>query len=210
MKNGRRGAGKAELVAPADFRRYRGDPFRIAADLGTTDSRCLARNSASTAPAALTPIFTVVKKFALRYANLMIRSFGAFSAFLAICPIGLYCAGSVAASPPGETQCSFVLGGPKVVNVSGVDMVQATLQMGTCTLNAHTESTVCLSADGDPSAGQCETQYGAGAAIVYYPYRPGVTYIVKGNGCADVMQGSASPASPSTVCQDVGPKRVAL
>jgi len=82
----------------------------------------------------------------------MIRLFGAFSAFLAICPIGLYCAGSSVASPPSENgHCSFVLDGPKVVNIAGVNYVRATLDSGSCTLNAHTEQTVCLSIEGDPS-----------------------------------------------------------
>lgn len=141
----------------------------------------------------------------------MIRSLGAFTAFLAMCPIGLYCAGSSAASPPGETgQCSFVLSPPTVVNVSGTNYVTATLHPGSCTAHAHTESTVCLSIQGDDSAGQCGTAYTPNSAVVYFPYRPGATYIVKGQGCADVMEGSDSPAQPTTVCQNVGTSRVTL
>ncbi|WAJ43495.1 hypothetical protein OK015_20085 [Mycobacterium sp. Aquia_216] len=141
----------------------------------------------------------------------MIRSFGALAASLAICPAGLCFAGSSAASPPTEKgQCSFVLDGPKVVNNSGVNQVMASVHAGACTLNAHTEATVCLSIVGDDSAGQCGSGYDPTPAVVYYPYRPGATYIVKGEGCADILEGSNSPATPSTVCQDIAPSRVTL
>ncbi len=159
----------------------------------------------------MTSILTVVKKLALRYANLMIRLFGAFSAFLAICSVGLCNAGPSAASPPSENgHCSFVLDPPKVVNISGVNYVTATVHTGSCTLNAHTESTVCLSIEGSDSAGECGWGNDPLPAVVYSPYRPGATYIVKGHGCADVMQGSNSPASPTTICQDIAPTRVTL
>lgn len=141
----------------------------------------------------------------------MIRSFGAFSAFLAICPIGLCLAGSAAAAPPGEKgQCSFNLDGPKVVKISGVDYVTASVQTGACTLHASTNATVCLSVEGDDSAGQCTRGFDPGAAVVYYPYRAGATYVVKGQGCTDIMQGTASPATPTTVCQDIAPSRATL
>lgn len=154
---------------------------------------------------------TVVKKSTLGYANLMIRMFGACSVFVAICPVGLYYAGSAAAAPPSETgHCSFVLDGPKVVNTSGVNNVTATVHTGSCTLHAHTESTVCLTVDGDDSAGQCGTGYDLLPAVVYYPYRAGATYIVKGHGCADVLEGTQSPAAPTTICQDIAPTRVRL
>jgi hypothetical protein len=140
----------------------------------------------------------------------MIRLFGAFSAFLAICPIGLYCAGSSAASPSENVHCSFVLEGPKVANISGVNYVTATVHTGSCTVHAHTESTVCLSVEGDDSAGQCAWGNDPLPAVVYYQYRPGATYVVQGHGCADVMEGSDSPAPPRTVCQDIAPTRVTL
>jgi hypothetical protein len=141
----------------------------------------------------------------------MIRSFGSFSALLAICPIGLYCSGSAVASPGGgNVQCSFVVDGPKVVNVSGVNSVMASAHAGVCTLNAHIESTICLNIEGTDSAGQCGTGYDLTPAVVYYQYRPGATYIVKGQGCADIMEGSHSPAQPSTVCQDIAATRVTL
>jgi hypothetical protein len=141
----------------------------------------------------------------------MIRLLSALAAFLAICPIGVYYAGSSAASPPGGTgQCSFVLDGPKVVNVSGVNYVMAMVHAGSCTLHAHTEATVCLSVDGDDSAGQCVSGYDPQPAVVYYPYRPGATYVVKGKGCTDTLEGSQSPATPATICQDISPSRLTL
>jgi hypothetical protein len=147
----------------------------------------------------------------LRYAEHMIRTFGVFSAFLAICPLGVYyAAGSVASPSDGSGQCSFVLEGPKVVNTSGLNQVMATVHAGACTLNAHVQATVCLSVVGDDSAGQCGSGYDPQPAVVYYPYRPGATYIVKGQGCADILEGSNSPATPSTVCQDIAPSRVTL
>jgi hypothetical protein len=141
----------------------------------------------------------------------MIRLFGALSAFVAIFPIGVGCAALAAGSPPGGTgQCSFVLEPPKVVNMSGVNYVTATVHTGSCTLHAHTETTVCLSVEGGDSAGQCASGYDPLPAVVYYPYRPGATYVVKGQGCSDVMEGSDSPATPATICQDISPSRVTL
>ncbi len=150
-------------------------------------------------------------RYSLRYANLMKRSFSALSAFLAIGPIAVYFANSAAASPPGGNgQCSFGLEGPKVVKVSGVDYVTATVRAGSCTLHAHVQTTVCLSVEGDDSAGQCGWGYDPNPAVVYYPYRAGATYVVKGQGCADTLEGSDSPATPATICQDISPSRVAL
>lgn len=141
----------------------------------------------------------------------MIRLFGALSAFLAICPVGVYYAGSSAASPPGGTgQCSFVLEGPKVVNISGVNYVTAVVRAGSCTLHAHSEATVCLSVDGDDTAGQCGWGYDPQPAVVYYPYRPGATYVVNGKGCTDTLEGSQSPATPATICHDISSSRVTL
>jgi hypothetical protein len=141
----------------------------------------------------------------------MIRSFGALAVSLAICPAGLCFAGPSAASPPTDKpQCSFVLDGPKVVSNSGVNQVMATVHAGTCTMHAHVTATVCLSVVGDDSAGQCGTGLDPQPGVVYYPYRPGATYIVKGQGCVDILEGSDSPATPSTACQDIAPTRVTL
>ena len=186
-------------------------PSRERLPRGTSDADASGKMRVLAGPGSYIAIHTVQKRFALRYANLMIRLLGALAAFLAICPIAVYYAGSSTASPPGGPgQCSFVLEGPKVVNVSGVNYVTAVVHAGSCTLHAHTESTVCLSVDGDDSAGQCESGYDPQPAVVYYPYRPGATYVVKGKGCSDTLEGSQSPATPATVCQDISPSRVRL
>jgi hypothetical protein len=141
----------------------------------------------------------------------MVRSCGALLALLAICQIGLHGAGVSAASPPGGTgQCSFVLDPPKVVDLSGTDYVTAAVRAGSCTLHAHTEITVCLSVEGGDSAGQCGWGSDPNSAVVYYPYRRGATYVVKGQGCLDTLEGSESPATPAMVCHDILPSRVTL
>ena len=141
----------------------------------------------------------------------MKRSFGALSAVVAICSVGPYFAGAAAASPPGGNgQCSFVVDGPKVVDVSGVNLVTATVHAGSCTLHAHIETTVCLSVEGGDSAGKCGWGYDPNPAVVYFPYRPGATYVVKGLGCTDTLQGTDSPATPTTICQDISPTRITL
>jgi len=140
----------------------------------------------------------------------MIRLFAALFAFFAVGPIAVYAAPAATASPSGTGQCSFGLEPPKVVNLSGTNYVTATVTTGACTLNAHTEATVCLSIVGGDSAGQCATDYTPNTPVVYYPYRPGATYVAKGQGCADIMEGTSSPAMPSTVCQDISPTRATL
>jgi hypothetical protein len=141
----------------------------------------------------------------------MIRSIGALSALLAICPFGLYGAGPSAASPQsGDEQCSFVLDPPKVVNISGTNLVTASVHTGSCTMHAHTQITVCLSVEGGDSAGQCSWAGTPNPATVYYPYRQGATYVVKGQGCITILEGSQSPATPAMVCHDILPSSVTL
>ena len=79
-------------------------------------------------------------------------------------------------------------------------MVSASMRPGPCTMQVNANfSEVCLPIQGDDSAGQCVSKAGANPAVLYYPYRPGATYIVKGQGCADIM------APPFRMCQNVGP-----
>ncbi|KMV24289.1 hypothetical protein ACT16_01970 [Mycobacterium heckeshornense] len=105
----------------------------------------------------------------------------------------------------GTGQCSFSLTPPKVVQVSGASMVLATMRPGPCTIHAQaTMSEVCLSIQGEDSAGQCTSRNGKEPVLAYYPYRPGSTYVVKGLGCAS----SIDP--PYTMCQDFGPSRANL
>ncbi len=134
----------------------------------------------------------------------MIRLFVVFCAFLPIAIIDSYAVRVANASPlddPG--QCTFVLPPPKVVRVSGANMVLATMELGPCTMEAFANfSVVCLSIERDDSAGQCAS--GGSTTRLYYAYRQGATYIVKGQGCASVLQ------PPYTICQDFAASRVAL
>ncbi|OBH11740.1 hypothetical protein [Mycobacterium sp. E1747] len=121
---------------------------------------------------------------------------------------------SVGVCPPGhanaaptdaEGQCSFVLETPKVVQVSGVDFVMATAHPGPCTLEiSPNRTTVCVSIEGDDSQGECRSANGPRTAVVYYTYRPGATYVIKGRGCANGF------TPPYTTCQDIAPSRFTL
>jgi hypothetical protein len=90
-----------------------------------------------------------------------------------------------------------VLSKPKVVELSGVKYVTASVEPGRCQLEAQLNySTVCLSLGGEDSPGQCASLNRPVPAVVYYTYRPRATYLVNGQGCADSYQ------PPQTVCQD--------
>jgi hypothetical protein len=88
-------------------------------------------------------------------------------------------------------------------------MVLASMHPGPCSIDAVPNTTViCVAVEGDDSAGQCDSNTGGqmfGYARVYYPYRPGATYILRGQGCV----GQNDPSLP-TICQSVGPSRVTL
>jgi hypothetical protein len=143
----------------------------------------------------------------------MIRSLAAFSTALALCPIGVYCAGGSAASPPapgGAGVCSYAFDGPRVVRLSGVPYVEAGLHATECTVRGHPTTTVCLSVEGDNSAGRCQTHGATIPTFVYYPYQPGATYIATGKGCYGLLQDDVSPDEPTTYCADIPDKRVRL
>lgn len=116
------------------------------------------------------------------------------------------CTSVANASPSGDAgQCSFLVSTPKVVEVSGVSLVAVSLKPGPCTLGVTPNfSEVCLSIQGDDSPGQCATKSGPEPALLHYPYRPGATYIVKGQGCADRF------APPDKLCQNFGPSPITL
>ncbi len=65
-------------------------------------------------------------------------------------------------------------------------------------------SVVCLSMQGDDSSGQCAHENSADPAVIYYTYRPGATYVLTGQGCANLF------VPPYTICQDFGPSRYTL
>ncbi|BCQ07309.1 hypothetical protein JMUB5695_00730 [Mycobacterium heckeshornense] len=122
--------------------------------------------------------------------------------------IGVGPGGVAHAAPSGDEgtgQCSFSLTPPKVVQVSGASMVLATMRPGPCTIHASPNSSVvCLSIQGDGTAGQCASKSGRNPALAYYPYRPGSTYIVKGIGCVNTFK------PPYEFCQNFGPSQANL
>src|SRR5277367_742383 len=76
---------------------------------------------------------------------------------------------------------------------------------GPCTIHATPNlSVVCLSAAGSGTQGECASKNGQDPAEVRYPYQPGTTYVVRGQGCASTF------VPPYTLCQDFGPTQIAL
>jgi hypothetical protein len=131
--------------------------------------------------------------------------------------IGIGPAGVANASPSAGADagsCSWVLTPPQVVQVSSTSMVLATVKPGPCTMDAvPNDSVVCLSIKGGDSQGQCGHRAGASPALIYFPYRPGATYIVTGQGCADVFEDPVTHSTAGPVkkmCQAIGPTAVTL
>jgi hypothetical protein len=106
----------------------------------------------------------------------------------------------------GAPPCAFTLSPPHVVQVSGVNMVTATINPGACTVAAEpTLSVACVQMQGSSSTEQCDTTEGPGTAQVYYsPYRSGATYTSTGRGCAS----TGNP--PQSLCQTTGPLTATL
>jgi hypothetical protein len=123
--------------------------------------------------------------------------------FSAVCPAGV--AHASPSDDDGTGQCTFVLSQPKVIQVSGMSLVSATMRPGPCTIHATPNlSVVCLSATGSGTQGECASKNGQDPAEVRYPYQPGTTYVVRGQGCASTF------VPPYTLCQDFGPTQVTL
>ena len=124
-------------------------------------------------------------------------------AYLAAHPAGV--AHATPSDDDGTGQCTFILSQPKVIQVSGLSLVSATMRPGPCTIHATPNlSVVCLSAAGSGTQGECASKNGQDPAEVRYPYQPGTTYVVRGQGCASTF------VPPYTLCQDFGPTQIAL
>lgn len=136
----------------------------------------------------------------------MVRTSAALLVLVASSLGGIHGVGIVGASPDDKSgQCTFGITPPTVVPVSGVKYVFATLRPGKCTMMANPmSSTVCLAIEGDDSAGQCAKIPGAATAELYVAYRPGATYIEKGEGCVSVLD------PPYTLCQNFPASRYPL
>ncbi len=102
--------------------------------------------------------------------------------------------------------CQYEMSGPRVVDVSGTPMVNASLRPTACNGTAEpTAMQVCVSVEGGSTAGKCAELPGYGTAQVYLsPYVPGQTYTVRGRGCANQAQ------PPLYFCSTFGPTSTTL
>ena len=109
-------------------------------------------------------------------------------------------AGVAEAEPAAPPSCDYTLTAPHVVNVSGTDMVTATMSPAACNRSIVYQSVACLQVQGSDGPGRCAQNNGILVAQVYLaPYRPGATYTSTGRGCAS----TGNPPEP--VCTTEGP-----
>lgn len=105
-----------------------------------------------------------------------------------------------AKADPAPPTCSYTLAGPQVVQLSGADVVTATLSPAACDRSVAYQAVVCVHMEGEDGPGQCAQQNGILVAQVFYqPYRRGATYVATGRGCAS----TGNP--PRAICQPKGP-----
>lgn len=107
---------------------------------------------------------------------------------------------AVAGAQPAPSPCNYVLTPPSVVNVSGTDVVTATVSPAACDGAVVFQSVACLQMQGSDGPSQCASNNGILPAQVFFqPYRPGSTYVSTGRGCA--VKGNP----PQKFCQEKGP-----
>ncbi|BBX16369.1 hypothetical protein CRI77_23140 [Mycolicibacterium duvalii] len=127
---------------------------------------------------------------------------------LAACALAWAPAGGPAAAPaaaqPAPTGCAYELAAPRVVDVSGTDMVTATVTTRACDGAVTYQTVACLQEAGGPGAGKCATGNGILPAQVFTPYRPGAAYTATGRGCAS----KGNP--PQKICTETGPLTATL
>ncbi len=115
----------------------------------------------------------------------------------ALLPVAGTAAVAVAEPPP---TCTYNLTPPQVVDVSGTNMVTATISPGACERSNTYLSVACIQMQGSPGPPKCQENNGVLPAQVFYsPYEPGATYVSTGRGCAN----TGNPPQP--VCTPVGP-----
>ena len=132
----------------------------------------------------------------------MIRSLTIFAASVALTVAGT---ASVASAEPSTAACSYTLSPPQVVQLSGANMVTATLVPAACNRSQPYLLVACIQLQGSDGPGQCAQGTGTLPAQVYYqPYRPGATYTSSGRGCAS----TGNP--PRSICQPAGPYTATL
>jgi hypothetical protein len=111
----------------------------------------------------------------------------------------------VASAEPPPAACAYTLTPPRVVQLSGTDVVTATLSPAGCDSSVAYQTVACLQLQGSEGPGQCAQQNGILPAQVFYqPYRPGSTYVATGRGCSN----TGNP--PQQVCRSAGPFAAAL
>ena len=124
---------------------------------------------------------------------------------IAAAAVALAGSAPVASAEPVPTVCSYQLSPPQVVQLSGVNVVTATLSPGACNQSTVYLTVACVKLQGSDGPGQCAQQNGVLTAQVFYqPYRAGATYVATGRGCAN----TGNPPQP--VCQPVGPLTTTL
>jgi hypothetical protein len=114
-------------------------------------------------------------------------------------------AAAVAQAEPSPPPCAYTLSPPHVVQLSGINVVTATLSPAACNQSTAYMTVACVQLQGSDGPGQCQQQNGILTAQVFYqPYRPGARYVSTGRGCAD----TGNPPQP--VCQPMGPLTATL
>jgi hypothetical protein len=132
----------------------------------------------------------------------MIRSLMALPAAAALALAGT---AAVAGASPSPPPCSYTLSPPQVVQLSGTNVVTATLTPAVCDQANSYLLVACVQLRGSDGPGQCAQGQGILPAQVYYqPYRPGATYISTGRGC------SSKGNPPQPFCQPTGPVSATL
>jgi len=132
----------------------------------------------------------------------MMRSLMILTAAVALALTGT---AGVARAEPSPPPCAYTLSPPHVVQLSGTNVVTATLSPAGCDRSNPYLSVACVQLQGSDGPGQCQQAEGTLTAQVYYaPYRPGATYISTGRGCAS----TGNPPRP--FCQPTGPYTATL
>jgi hypothetical protein len=133
----------------------------------------------------------------------MIRSLMVLATAVGLTLVGP--AGLAGAEPSSPQACAYTLSPPQVVQVSGTDVVTATLTPAACNRSQAYLLVACIQLEGSDGPGQCAQSGGTVPVQVYYqPYRPGAVYISTGRGCAS----TGNPPTP--VCLAAGPYTATL
>ncbi|HEX2286784.1 MAG TPA: hypothetical protein VHI10_18505 [Mycobacterium sp.] len=124
---------------------------------------------------------------------------------LAVAVMSFAATAGVARADPAPSACNYTLSPPHVVQLSGTDVVTATLSPAGCHEANSQISVACVQVQGSDGPGKCVQNNGPLTAQVYFaPYRPGATYVSTGSGCAT----RGNPPQPS--CQTTGPYAATL